>query len=75
MAKSSGNATVTAPIGPGDASVATVITGFRKCIFDVDKEKLSIQEADGRRIEWELNTIATVTYVIANNVATVTIST
>ncbi len=75
MGASSGSATVTAPSGAGLASVATVLSNIRKIEFDIDKEMLYITQSDGRVVEYAYDTIATVTYTIANRVATITVST
>lgn len=72
---SSGNVTTTAPIGPGLTATAQQITGFRELTFKPSEEIMSVMESDGRVVDYEYNTIATVTYVIASGVATVTVST
>jgi hypothetical protein len=72
---SSANATVTAPVGAGLTATAVTLNGVRKVEFDPTREMLFVQQADGRVVEFEYATIATVTYVIANKVATVTVST
>ena len=73
--QSSANTTVTAPIGAGEAAVALALNTNRKICFDIDKEILSIQLANGRWVDYAYDTIATVTYTIAAKVATVTAST
>ena len=72
---SSGSATVTAPVGAGEVATALAISGIRKITFDIDKEMLFIQQGDGRVVEFAYDTIATITYVIAAKVATITAST
>ena len=72
---STANATVTAPVGAGETATAVVLNNVRRLDFDPNREMLFVEEADGKRREFEYATIATVTYVIANKVATVTIST
>ena len=74
-AGSTGQITVTAPAGPGEAAVAEVLTNIRGVNFDLVKEILFVTLEDGRVAEYAYDTIATVTYVIANKHATITVST
>jgi len=75
MGLSTASSTVTAPVGAGEVATALALTNNRKIIFDIEKEMLFIQQADGRMVEFAYDTIATVTYTIASKVATVTVST
>ena len=75
MGASTGSATVTAPVGTGLTATAITLSGIRKIEFDILKEMLYVTQADGRRVEFAYDTIATVTYVIAGRVATITAST
>ncbi len=70
-----GQVTTTAPVGAGEASVADLISGARKAIFDFEKEMLYVQQADGRMVEYAYDTVATVTFSISGSVSTVTVST
>lgn len=75
MGASSGSATITAPTGAGLTASAVVLSGIRAIEFDIDGEMLYVTQADGRRVEFAYDTIATVTYTIANKVATIAVST
>lgn len=70
-----GNCTITAPFGPGDASVATVISGVRSLEYDFPADMIYIKRADGRVAEYELATIATITHTVSGDTHTVTITT
>ena len=72
---SSANVTITAPFGPGDAAVATVINGVRDIKFDIEQDVIFITESDGKIRQFQYNTIATITYTISSGVGTITIST
>ncbi len=75
MGASSGSATITAPVGAGLIATAITLSNIRKIEFDILKEMLYVTQADGRVVEFAYGTIATVTYVIASKVATITVST
>ena len=72
---STANVTATAPVGAGKTATAVVLNDVREVRFDPNREMLFVQTSEGRNVEFEYKTIATVTYVIANKVATVTVST
>lgn len=72
---STANVTATAPVGAGQTATAVVLNDVREVLFDPNREMLFVKTAEGRNVEFEYATIATVTYVIANKVATVTVST
>ena len=72
---SSANVTITAPFGPGDAAVATVINGVRDIKFDIEQDVITITEANGKVSTYQYDTIATITYTISSGVGTITIST
>lgn len=69
------NVTVTAPVGPGRTVTSQVINGAREIRFLVEHETFEIVASDGRIHEFEYETIATVTYTISGETATVTITT
>ena len=75
MGASTANATVTAPVGAGEVATAIVLTDIREFKVDIEHEMIYVTEADGREVEFAYDTIATFTWVIANNVATITLST
>lgn len=75
MGASTANVTITAPIGAGEAAVAAVLNGVQAVDFDVESEMVNVKLSDGRTIGYAYDTVATVTWVIASKVATVTIST
>lgn len=70
-----GNITVTAPFGPGDASVSTLISDVRELMYDFPADMIYIKTQDGRVTEYDLNTVATITQTISGDTHTVTIST
>ncbi len=74
-ASESANVTITAPAGPGLAAVTDVFNAIRSIEFDIRRAMVSITESNGHIVEYAYGTIATMTYSIANNVATITIST
>jgi len=75
MGASTGSATVTAPAGADEASVAQVYNDIRDFRVDIEHELISITLNTGRVVEYAYDTVATLTYVIANKVATITVST
>jgi hypothetical protein len=75
MGASSGSATVTAPVGAGLTATAIILSNIRRIEFDILKEMLYVTQSDGRVVEFAYDTIATVTYTIAGQVATITVST
>jgi len=74
-AAESANVTITAPSGAGLAGVADVFNNIRSIEFQIDKAIVAITESNGHIVEYEYGTVATVTYTIANNIATIVIST
>jgi len=74
-ASESANVTITAPSGAGLAGVTDVFNNIRSIEYQIDRAIVSITESNGHVVEYEYGTVATVTHVIANNVATITIST
>ena len=75
MGASTANATVTAPIGAGEVATAIVLNDIREFRVDVEHEMLYVTTSDGREVEFAYDTIATLTWTIANNVATIAVST
>ena len=73
--QSTGDATVTAPVGAGEVATALQLTNVRRIEFDINRNMLFVEEQNGKRVEFAYDTVATVTYVIAGNNATVTVST
>jgi len=74
-ATETGDVTITAPAGAGLAAVADQINDIRSIFFDINRAMVFITQNDGRVLEYEYGTVATVTYTIANNNATIVIST
>jgi len=70
-----GNCTVTAPFGPGDASVSTLLSGVRELVYDFPADMLRIKLATGKVAQYDLNTIATITHTVSGDTHTVTITT
>lgn len=70
-----GNCTVTAPFGPGDASVSTLISNVISLEYDFPGDMIYIKKQDGRVVEYDLNTIATITHTVSGDTHTVTITT
>jgi len=75
MGASTASATVTAPVGVGEVATALTLSNIREFKVDIEHEMLYITEADGREVEFAYDTIATLTWVIAARVATITVST
>lgn len=71
----SGNLTITAPQGPGGSVSALVLNGIKQISFKMDKEVIEVVESGGRITYFEYETIATVTYTISGEVATIAVST
>ncbi len=71
----SGNVTVTAPIGPGNTVSSLVFSSAKAVLFDMEREVMVITKSNGVKVEFEYETIATVTYTISGEVATITVST
>ena len=72
---STGQATVTAPVKAGLTATAVTISDAREFRVEIDKNMLYVTKSNGQVVEFAYNTIATVTYVIANKHATITVST
>ena len=72
---STGNVTITAAAGTGLSAVADVFNNIETILFDINKEMIFIKTNDGRTVEYPYDAIATLTWVIAARVATITIST
>jgi len=72
---STANATITAPLGPGDAAVATVFNGIRSLNYRFDRDTFDLVLADGSVRSFSYDTIATITMTVAGNITTVTVST
>jgi len=72
---STANATITAPIGPGDAAVATLFSNIRSLDYQFDRDTFELVLADGTKRIFSYDTIATITMTVAGNVTTVTITT
>lgn len=70
-----GNITVTAPFGPGDASVASVFNDVRSLTYDFPADMIYITRKDGRVFEFDLNTVATISQTLSGNTWPVVIST
>lgn len=75
MGASTANATVTAPVGAGETATAVLLTDIREFKVDIEHEMVYVTTSDGREVEFAYDTIATLTWVIANKVATITVST
>ena len=69
------NCTVTAPIGPGNTVSSLVLNNCRKVEMDVAAEIVRITDEKGKVHEFEYETIATLTWSISGETATVAIST
>jgi hypothetical protein len=69
------NVTVTAPIGPGGTVTSLVLNNCRSVKFDAKREVVEVEDEGGKMHEFEYETIATVTYTISGETATVAIST
>lgn len=75
MGASTANVTVTAPVKVGLTATAVTTNDIRRIDFDILKEMIFITTMDGQMVEYPYDTIATLTWVIAGGVATITIST
>jgi hypothetical protein len=71
----SGNLTITAPVGPGDTVTSLVLNGVKSIKFDMANEVIEVVKDDGQILYFEYETIATVTYSISGEVATIAVST
>lgn len=65
------NVTVTTDIGPAIQLTTKVFNGVTKINVDLAGEVLSLTLSDGRIIDLDLDSIATVSWTIASNVHTV----
>ena len=77
---SSGTATVTGTYGTGDTATAIAFANVQNLQFDLQRGMIYISyiPAGGtmrKNVEFELDDIATITYTVSSNVATITIST
>jgi hypothetical protein len=72
---STGQATVTAPVKAGLTATSVTLSDVREFRVDIEKDMLYITKGNGQVVEFAYGTIATVTYVIANKHATITVST
>lgn len=71
----SGNLTITAPQGPGGTVTALVLSRIKQINFQMDREVIEVVKENGKKVHFEYETIATVTYTISGEVATITVST
>lgn len=67
--------TVTAPIGPGDASTAVVFQNCRAVHFNGANGVIQVEDQTGKSFFYDANTVQTVTATAAAGVWTFTIST
>ncbi len=70
-----GNATVTAPVGPGKTVTSLVLNAIRSLEYDFPADMIYIKLASGSVREFELATIATITQTVSGDTHTVTITT
>lgn len=75
MGASTANVTVTAAAKAGLSATAVVTNDIRSIEIDIEKEMIFIITNNGAHIEYPYDAIATLTWVIAGGVATITIST
>jgi len=71
----SGNITITAPKGPGGTVTALLLSNARSIKFDMAHETIIVEDINRNVTHYDYETIATVTYTIAAELATIAVST
>jgi len=71
----SGNITITAPKGPGGTVTSLLLSNARSIKFDMAHETFIVEDVDGKISHYDYETIATVTYTISAELATIAVST
>ena len=66
--------TVTGSTGPTVVNTAKVFSGVKGVNVQLDRQVVSLTQANGTVLDFDLNPIATVTYTIASHVATIALS-
>lgn len=70
-----GNCTITAPTGPGDAVTSQLFNGVRTLTVDYPADRLLLVLGNGKLHDFDLNTIATITWTVSGNTHTVDFTT
>ncbi len=71
----SGNLTMTAPKGPGGTVTSLVLNGIRSIKFDMAHETVIVEDINRTITHYDYETIATITYTISGELATIAVTT
>jgi hypothetical protein len=68
------NVTITAKTGAGQQLTSKVFTGVKTIHFNLEENIIRLKLNDNKIIDFDYNGVATITYTISGQVATVAIS-
>ena len=72
---STANATITAPVGPGDTVTSQVYNNIRSLNYLFDRDTFELTLEDGKVVRFSYDTIATTTQTVSGNISTIAITT